>query len=559
MNRREFNRNFLFAGGVLGTTPLSRLMAQNASSPLPAAPGDTQSKAQGKTNRVNGVIYGTRAGRRFPLPDVRVSNGREVVLTGRLGRYQLPVQEGDIVFVVKPRGYALPVNDLNLPRFYRIHQPAGSPPQKYPGIAPTGGLPLSLNFTLQAQPEPDEFRVLLFGDPQSRNQEEIDFLTRDIIANVAGEHAAFGVSLGDQSFDDPAIYPSQNRAIATLGMPWFNIVGNHDLDFDAPDRTHSTETFKATFGPTYYSFDYGSAHFIVLDNVAYHGKTGESPANGKPDLQTLDGKRRGSFHTELGAKQLEWLKNDLSFVPRAQLVVIMMHIPLVDPEGIARSDLRDLTAFFRLIENRPHTLSISGHTHFQTHLFLGREAGFNGTGEHHHFNQGATCGSWWHGMRDARGIPQPEMRDGTPNGHAFLNVKGHSYSLDYRAARRPANYQMNIYAPAEVAPTDLAKTEILANVFAGSKRSRVEMQIASGQWRPMQLAPRLDPAYLAAKAAQEVSPKTAGRKLPVAINSPHIWAANLPEQLPSGAHMIRVRALDMWGKTHEDRVIIRVT
>lgn len=549
MYRRDFNRSVLLATSFLGSTRFARVMAQDANIPVPPA---------GASNYVNGTVYGTRAGRHFPLQSVRVTNGREVVATDRLGRYRLPVQAGDIVFVVKPRGYALPLDDLNLPRFYRIHQPAGSPPQKHPGITPTGPLPFALNFTLTAQDEPDEFRVLLFGDPQSRNQEEVDFFTRDIVADASGEKAAFGVSLGDQSFDDPAIYPSQNRAIATLGLPWFNIVGNHDLDFDAADATHATETFKSQFGPPYYSFDYGPAHFVVLHNVFYQGKLDALPATGKPDLQTLDGKQRGSFHTELGEKQLAWLENDLKFVPRDQLVVFLMHIPLVDPEGITRSNLRELPAFFRLIEKFPHTLSISGHTHIQTHMFLGREAGFSGTSEHHHYNQGATCGSWWHGPRDARGIPQSGMRDGTPNGYAFLNIKGHAYSLDYRVARRPASYQMNIYAPADVAADDVGKTEVLANIFAASARSRVEMQIDGGPWTPMQLAPRPDPAYVAAKAAQEISPKTAGRPLPVTIKSPHIWAVTMPEQLPFGPHIIRIRAIDMWGRTHEDRVILRV-
>jgi hypothetical protein len=553
MNRRRFTQNLLAAAGALTLQPLSRFaQAQGNNVPLPAPRnGETASF-------VSGAVYGVRSGRKVPLPQVRVSNGREIVRTDRLGRYRLPVAVGDVVFVIKPRGFALPLNADNLPQFYRIHQPQGSPKAKYPGIAPTGVLPTSLDWTLQEQTESDEFRVLLFGDPQSRNQEEVGYLTRDIIADATNQKAAFGVSLGDQAFDELSIYPNQNRAIAMLGMPWFNVVGNHDLDFDAPDRTHSTETFKAIFGPTYYSFDYGPAHFVVLDDVAYDGKTAGLPANGKPDARTIDGKLRGTYHTELGAKQLQWLENDLKLVPRDQLVVFMMHIPLVNPEGNKQADLRDLAEFFRLIENRPHTLSVSAHTHFQEHLFLGQETGFRGPGEHHHFNCVTTCGSWWGGLPDEHGIPHTTMRDGAPNGYSFLNIKGNTYSVDYKAARRPADYQMNIYAPLEVASTELAKTEVLANVFAGSKKSKVEMQIAGSPWLTMQQVERQDPAYLAASKAQEALPKAAGRKLPAIINSPHIWAATLPGNLTPGTHLLRVRATDMWGKTHEDHAIVRV-
>ena len=53
-------------------------------------------------------------------------------------------------------------------------------------------------------------------------------------------------------------------------------------------------------------------------------------------------------------------------------------------------DKHDTKAFtnrlLSLISGRPHTLSISGHTHIQRHLFFGKDAGFDGPGEHHHFN-----------------------------------------------------------------------------------------------------------------------------------------------------------------------------
>ena len=555
MNRRQFTQNFLVAAGALTLQPLQRLAAQQ-NVPLPAPKrGETESF-------VSGTIYGVRSGRKVVLPQVRVSNGRDVVLTDRLGRYRLPVASGDVVFLTKPRGFALPLNADNLPQFYRIHQPEGSPKATYPGIAPTGVLPTSLDWTLQEQAESDEFRVLLFGDPQSRNQEEIGFLTRDIIADVAGQKAAFGVSLGDQAFDDLTIYPNQNRAIAALGLPWFNVKGNHDMDYDAPDRTHAGETFKATFGPLYHSFDYGAAHFVILDNVAYEGKTNALAENGRPDTKTLDGKRRGAYHAELGAKQLQWLENDLKTVPRDQLVVFLMHIPLVNLEAIneegRRANVRDLPAFFRLIEDRPNCLSISAHTHFQRHVFLGREVGFNGAKPHHHFNSVTTCGSWWTGMPDEQGIPHTTMRDGAPNGYSFLNIKGNTYSIDFKAARREAGYQMNIYAPDEVARGEAAKTEILVNVFASSPKSKVEMQVGNGPWSAMQLTTRPDPAYVAAKTAQEAIPKNGARKLPEIIDSPHLWAANLPANLPTGAHMIQVRTTDMWGKTHQDRRILRV-
>ncbi|RYG70475.1 Cna protein B-type domain containing protein, partial [bacterium] len=262
MNRREFNRNFAIAAGAIGFQPLTRLAQAQMNQAQPNDVTVTASK-NGAPVSASGIVYGERDGRKFPLPKVRVSNGREIAITDRLGRYSLPVTEGDIIFVVKPRDYALPLNDINLPQFYRIHKQQGSPKQEFPGIKPTGPLPSQVNFTLKYQKESDEFRVLLFGDPQSRNQEEIGFMMRDVIGDVIGQKAAFGISLGDIAFNDLSIYENHNRAVALLDIPWFNLIGNHDLNFDAADRKDSVETYKSLYGPPYYSFDVGSTHFVV--------------------------------------------------------------------------------------------------------------------------------------------------------------------------------------------------------------------------------------------------------------------------------------------------------
>ena len=72
--------------------------------------------------------------------------------------------------MIKPTGYAVPVDEQMLPRFYYIHQPAGSPQSlklRYRGIEPTGTLPDSVDFALKKVDEPQKFEVLLFTDPKS--------------------------------------------------------------------------------------------------------------------------------------------------------------------------------------------------------------------------------------------------------------------------------------------------------------------------------------------------------------------------------------------------------
>ncbi len=146
-----------------------------------------------------------------------------------------------------------------------------------------------------------------------------------------------------------------NRAIALIGIPWYNVIGNHDINFEAQDDEHSDETFERIYGPSYYSFDHGPVHFLVLDDVRWF---------------VPEGQDRGRYVGGLGKTQMEFIRNDLALIPEDQLVVLMMHIPLVDVED--RDELYDL------IEKRPFSMSISAHTHYQQHVFIGKEDGFDG-------------------------------------------------------------------------------------------------------------------------------------------------------------------------------------
>lgn len=470
------------------------------------------------------------------LRGIRVSNQRDIVLTDGEGRYRLPVEDDTILFVIKPRGWMTPLNRENLPQFYYIHKPKGSPPSKYPGVAPTGPLPASVDFPLTPQREPNRFRALLFGDTQPRDQKEIDYIAHDVVEDLIGFDAAFGVTLGDIVFDDLSLFGSLNRTIALIGLPWYNVLGNHDMNYDSPDDKHSDETFESVYGPSYYSFDYGPVHFIVVDDVEWIGAT-----------ETERGRYRGG----LGPKQMEFIRNDLALIPKNQLVVLMMHIPLV--EAADRMEL------YRLIEQRPFALSISAHTHYQQHRFLTERDGWRGAQPHHHLINVTVCGSWWSGAPDENGIPHTTMRDGAPNGYSIITFDGHRYSVEFRAARRPASHQMNIYAPEEVPQSEAARTEVLVNVFGGSERSKVEMRLGeTGAWVTMERTARPDPYYQAMKRLEEGANPPPGRKLPVLMASPHLWRATLSEAPPPGTHLIHVRTTDMFGQTYSGRRIIRI-
>jgi hypothetical protein len=475
-------------------------------------------------------------GRDQGIPGVLVSNGISVVKTDRDGRYQISVDDDTTLFVVKPPRYKAPVDANNLPQFFHHHKPNGSPATKYEGVKPTGALPNEINFPLIPTHEPNDFRMILFGDPQPRNQEEIDYMSHDVIEQIAKDEEAmdalFGLSLGDIMFDNLQFYEPLNQSIATIGKSWFSLVGNHDLNLDAPNDALSTETFKRTFGPNYYAFNYGPVHFVVLDNVMYHGK------------------EVGGYHGELSYAQLVWLKNHLVHVPKDQLLVIAMHIPIWDTNN--RAEL------YRLIEDRPHTVSFSAHTHYQRHVFIGKEDGWQGNTEHHHLNHATVCGCWWGGAPDERGIPHATMSDGAPNGYSLVEFSGTNYKIKFRPASRPVNEQMSIFVPEEIAQADSGNTEFVVNVFAGSTQSTVEAKINGGEWKSIPNVPGPDPYIARLKELEGKDPKPPGRGVAGPTTSNHIWKAKLPDSLKTGLNLIEVRTTDMFGQTHTGRRTFRV-
>lgn len=471
------------------------------------------------------------------LAGVLVSNQHDFVKTDRNGRWSLVATNDTIFFVVKPRGFRTPVDENNLPRFYYIHKPQGSPPLKYPGVAPTGPLPKNINFPLRRQEEPKRFAALFFGDTQPRDLREVDYITRDIIEPLIGRHdAKFGVTLGDIAFDDLNTFEPLAASIALLGIPWYNVLGNHDLNFDADHDHHSDETFERVFGPSYYSFDYGPTHFVVLDDVVWQG------AKTQPD-------NRGRYKAGLGKAQLDWLAKDLANVPSNQLVVLMMHIPI--------NEIEEREQLYRLLETRPFALSVSAHTHYQEHRFITREDGWRGPEPHHHVVNVTTSGSWWQGAPDENGVPHTTMRCGAPNGYAIFTFDGNQYGIEFRAARRPATYQMQIEAPAAVPAGETAGKPIYVNVFGGSDRSKVEWRLGKGEFRPMTKVREADPAY-ARLHERDKSLQAPYRPLPAPIASPHLWKAQLPGRIPRGTVVIEVKTTDMFGQTYFASRAVRI-
>ena len=476
---------------------------------------------------------GKKERREAGIAGVTVSNGTEVVLTDDKGYYSIPVDEGNTLFVIKPSGYKIAVDEDYIPHFYYHHKPEGSPQSlNFKGVSPTGKLPKSVDFPLYPYNEPDNFTAIVFGDPQPYSMDDLDYFTRKIVDDVKKtDQTLFGISLGDIVGDNLDLQPVYKERMRRLQLPWYNVMGNHDMNYDAPSDALSDETFERNFGSANYAFNYGNAHFIILDNILY------------PDPR--DGKSYWGGYRE---DQLLFLANDLKYVPKDKLIVLSQHIHMKDEPGYRAEDRQRI---FDLLKDFDNVLILSAHTHLQDQIEYTQEQGWMGKKPLHEYNAGTTSGDWYSGKTDAAGLPDATMRDGTPQGYIFLNINGNSYDADYKVAGKNSDYQMNIYAPKVVPYKGRTTAQIVVNFFMGSKNDVVEYRIDNGPWQKMRYTETVDPTYLSKLFEWDMTDRLLpGRRPSNAVNSTHLWSGPLKLDLPPGEHTIEVKATDRYGKSH---------
>jgi len=486
---------------------------------------------------VSGKVYQERDGKPGRgatdpgLAGVQVSNGRQIVRSAGDGSYRLPVREGDTVFVVKPDGYTLAEGADGLPAFWHHYHPHGSPARTYPGIAATTLPRDRYDFALQParrSARREGFQMLVFSDPQTANLREVGYYEQSIIAPLAGRtKARLGTTLGDIANDDLSLYPAINRATTRLGVPWFHVPGNHDLDLDADDDAGSLDSWRAVYGPDTYAVEEGGASFVFLDDVIHR------PAGGP---RYIGGLREDQF---------AFLQAYLKGLRHDRLLVLGMHIPLFDAAP-GRETFRhaDRQRLFALLAPFTNVLVLSGHSHTQQHYHHGPAEGWQGSTPLHEYNVGANCGAFWSGVRGPDGVPASTMSDGTPRGHALLDVAADgSYRLQYRVAGAPASEQIGLHAPKALRRGAYPAWGVYANVYMGEDASVVEYRVDGGAWQPMKQVRQADPRLLVENVADDLAPALRSfDRSPEATASPHLWRGALPTDLAAGAHAIEVRA-----------------
>lgn len=491
---RVFTRRDFLRGSLAGASSL--VLAARGDSILadPYAPGTLRF---GAPVRVRGRVHSGGRG----LAGVRVTDGRSVVATDADGRYTLLSDAArEYVHVTVPAGYDIPQSASGTARFY---QP----------LSARGG-EASASFELRRSQHDDRRHAMLFlADVQTQDEQELRWFHEQTVPDVIDTVRrlgvpAVGVAVGDIMFDHLQFYPEYERAVQRMGIPFFQVIGNHDLDQESRTDEGSAATFGRHFGPGYYSFERGDVHYVVLDDVFWHG---------------------AGYIGYLGTEQLTWLAHDLAHVERGRTVMVTLHIPVLgsrhEREG-ARTpgvnvSVTNREALYRLLEPyRAHI--VCGHTHESDHILE--------HGVHEHV-LGTVCGAWWSG---------PICHDGTPNGYAVFEVDGDAVRWRYRATSHPDDHQMRVYAPGA---DKAAPAELVANIWDWDPAWNV-VWYADGERRGA-MARRVgrDPLSVELHSGPELPPRRAWVD-PVLTR--HLFYA----PATSGVREYRVEATDRFGRVY---------
>lgn len=178
----------------------------------------------------------------------------------------------------------------------------------------------------------DSFSMMMIADPQSKPfeastaSENFAYASRDAVEDLFAEMRrtvptvqgpCYGMCLGDIAQNSTAVYSQYCLNLASLEIPFFNVIGNHDhFVTGAETDDESAAAFEAAFGPRNYSFDLGQVHFVVVDNCIY-----------QKDLRAYP------FLYGLEDEFLEWLKGDLARVPKDMPVMICTHANMFKDTG----------------------------------------------------------------------------------------------------------------------------------------------------------------------------------------------------------------------------------
>ena len=374
------------------------------------------------------TVYGIVSSAGVGVENVVVSDGAEVTVTNEKGIYQLKsAKKWGYVFISVPSGYEVPSVGV-LPQFHRALKNSADVVER-------------ADFKLEKVDGQDSYKIFMLGDMHLANRtgdlgqfaqftsDLTDYMTRH-----KGEKM-YALTLGDMTWDlywysnsyyFPQYLNTVNSQIKNLQI--FHTMGNHDNDFQTRSDYDAAVKYVDQICPTYYSFNIGKVHYVVMDDI---------------DCSSYDGTESRNYVKSLSAEQLDWLAKDLSHVAKTTPVVVAMHAQVFYPTTSGFKIDHDPVNTLRLFDILDgYTVRfVTGHTH---KLFnVTPDAPIVDGHNFREYNSGSVCASWWLSGNLTPGIHIGT--DGTPGGYGIWDVTGTDFQCLYKSTGWPEEYQFRSY------------------------------------------------------------------------------------------------------------------
>ena len=374
------------------------------------------------------TVYGIVSSAGVGVENVVVSDGAEVTVTNEKGIYQLKsAKKWGYVFISVPSGYEVPSVGV-LPQFHRALKNSADVVER-------------ADFKLEKVDGQDSYKIFMLGDMHLANRtgdlgqfaqftsDLTDYMTRH-----KGEKM-YALTLGDMTWDlywysnsyyFPQYLNTVNSQIKNLQI--FHTMGNHDNDFQTRSDYDAAVKYVDQICPTYYSFNIGKVHYVVMDDI---------------DCSSYDGTESRNYVKSLSAEQLDWLAKDLSHVAKTTPVVVAMPAQAFYPTTSGFKIDHDQVNTLRLFDILDgYTVRfVTGHTH---KLFnVTPDAPIVDGHNFREYNSGSVCASWWWSGNLTPGIHIGT--DGTPGGYGIWDVTGTDFQCLYKSTGWPEEYQFRSY------------------------------------------------------------------------------------------------------------------
>ena len=492
-----------------------------------------------------------------PAAGVSVSDGYTVVQTAQDGTYTIehPHQDAWYIYYSIPADCKVAVNNYGQPAFFEKYSPARS----------------VYNFTLEklAGGKETQFSLFCLADPQCKDATHRNRFNNECVPDIKSHSASkgvpcYGVTLGDVTYSEgsrncEAQMPHLrgHMALSNIGMPVYQTMGNHDYTYFSSsktisaDETSSTYNIKAqrvfedVFGPINHSWNRGDAHIVCMRNMQWNKDNDAA-----------------NYSMKFTDEQYQWLKEDLSFVPKDKLVIFCVHIPLTNSSG------QNVQKVISLLKQYKEAHIMSGHTHYMRN----EPTLSGGIYEHVH---AAVCGTWWYSKVNG---------DGCPNGYGVYDIDGNTiknwYYKGVNTGMNDRDYQIRLYrgnlkcgGTHEYIQLQHGDGVLLANVFNADKSWTVKVYEDNVYAGTMTLIPnKKDTPAAGTSESNPTKPSTSssqdwwaigyhigvvgrghvgGTRANYLTNSFHMYKYTLKNKNAA----IRVEATDRFGRTYSQSVI----